>query len=189
MPLCVLDFYIDESLQRKGYGKRLFEFMMTREQILYPSRYAYDRPSPKLLSFLSKHYGLKEFSPQANNFVIFDAFFEKKNPESRGIAQWERYDTKSIVNDTDTRGTVVSSNNHSPSATLTAPTQEQQQETREHLYPPQEEEEEEEEVTHMDSITTKTDQSAVGHLDLWQQRARHEYRLLKNLYENKPRPF
>jgi alpha-tubulin N-acetyltransferase 1 len=26
--LCVLDFYIDESFQRRGYGKRLFEYML-----------------------------------------------------------------------------------------------------------------------------------------------------------------
>jgi alpha-tubulin N-acetyltransferase 1 len=26
--LCVLDFYVDESLQRRGYGKRLFEYML-----------------------------------------------------------------------------------------------------------------------------------------------------------------
>lgn len=26
--LCVLDFYVHESRQRKGYGKKLFEFML-----------------------------------------------------------------------------------------------------------------------------------------------------------------
>ena len=27
-PLCVLDFYVHESRQRRGYGKLLFEFML-----------------------------------------------------------------------------------------------------------------------------------------------------------------
>jgi alpha-tubulin N-acetyltransferase 1 len=27
-PLCVLDFFIDNNLQRKGFGKKLFEFML-----------------------------------------------------------------------------------------------------------------------------------------------------------------
>ena len=26
-PLCILDFYVHESMQRKGYGRRLYEFM------------------------------------------------------------------------------------------------------------------------------------------------------------------
>ena len=33
---------------------------------------AYDRPSPKLLGFLRKHYGLTEYVPQNNNFVVFE---------------------------------------------------------------------------------------------------------------------
>jgi len=27
-PLCVLDFYVHESCQRRGYGRKLFEFML-----------------------------------------------------------------------------------------------------------------------------------------------------------------
>jgi len=27
-PLCVLDFYVHESCQRRGYGKKLFDFML-----------------------------------------------------------------------------------------------------------------------------------------------------------------
>nr|XP_029510363.1 alpha-tubulin N-acetyltransferase 1-like isoform X1 [Oncorhynchus nerka] len=40
---------------------------------------AYDRPSPKFLSFLEKHYCLKNSVPQVNNFVVFDGFFAKKS--------------------------------------------------------------------------------------------------------------
>ncbi|KAJ3321528.1 Alpha-tubulin N-acetyltransferase 1 [Boothiomyces sp. JEL0866] len=72
-PLCVLDFYIDEKLQRQGYGKRLFEFMLAIE-FVSPSHLAYDRPSSKFLSFLKKNYNLVDYIPQANNFVIFRQF-------------------------------------------------------------------------------------------------------------------
>ena len=27
-PLCILDFYVHESCQRRGYGKKLFEYML-----------------------------------------------------------------------------------------------------------------------------------------------------------------
>ena len=27
-PLCVLDFYVHESRQRRGYGRQLFDFML-----------------------------------------------------------------------------------------------------------------------------------------------------------------
>jgi len=74
-PMCVLDFYVHESAQRSGIGKVLFEKMLEYERI-DPSKLAYDRPSPKLISFLKKHYGLSKFIPQNNNFVIFDQYWE-----------------------------------------------------------------------------------------------------------------
>ncbi|KAJ3272107.1 Alpha-tubulin N-acetyltransferase 1 [Terramyces sp. JEL0728] len=67
-PLCVLDFYIDEKLQRRGYGKRL------QIEFVSPSHLAYDRPSSKFLAFLKKNYNLVDYIPQANNFVIFRQF-------------------------------------------------------------------------------------------------------------------
>jgi len=39
---------------------------------------AVDRPSPKFLSFLQKHYNLKSVIPQVNNFVIFEGFFRDR---------------------------------------------------------------------------------------------------------------
>lgn len=36
---------------------------------------AVDRPSPKLLGFLRKHYDLSATIPQVNNYVIFEGFF------------------------------------------------------------------------------------------------------------------
>jgi hypothetical protein len=34
------------------------------------------RPSPKFLSFLSKHYALSSYVPQTNNFVVFRKYFD-----------------------------------------------------------------------------------------------------------------
>ncbi|CAB1320398.1 unnamed protein product [Coregonus sp. 'balchen'] len=44
-----------------------------------PVLMAYDRPSPKFLSFLEKHYCLKNSVPQVNNFVVFDGFFANRS--------------------------------------------------------------------------------------------------------------
>ena len=59
-PLSVLDFYVHESVQRGGCGKEIFEKMLKNEGV-EPRKIAYDRPSPKLKGFLSKHYNLKNF--------------------------------------------------------------------------------------------------------------------------------
>ncbi|XP_077405548.1 alpha-tubulin N-acetyltransferase 1 isoform X2 [Vanacampus margaritifer] len=77
-PQCVLDFFIAENLQRHGYGLELFNFMLQHKNI-DPVLMAYDRPSPKLLSFLAKHYCLTQSVPQVNNFVVFDGFFHNKS--------------------------------------------------------------------------------------------------------------
>ena len=73
--LCVLDFYVHESTQRRGIGKQLFDFMLKFEKKI-PTELAYDRPSDKLLSFLNKYFGLNNFIPQNNNYVVFDEFFD-----------------------------------------------------------------------------------------------------------------
>ncbi|KAM9340309.1 alpha-tubulin N-acetyltransferase 1 [Symphorus nematophorus] len=77
-PLCVLDFYIAENLQRHGYGLELFDFVLQHKN-LEPVLMAYDRPSPKFLSFLAKHYCLTQSVPQVNNFVVFDGFFVNRS--------------------------------------------------------------------------------------------------------------
>ncbi|XP_037982342.1 alpha-tubulin N-acetyltransferase 1 isoform X1 [Motacilla alba alba] len=81
-PLCVLDFYIHESQQRRGLGRELFREMLQRERV-QPHRLAVDRPSEKLLAFLSKHFGLRDRIPQVNNFVIFDGFFSTRTAPAR----------------------------------------------------------------------------------------------------------
>ncbi|KEG09405.1 hypothetical protein DQ04_05271040 [Trypanosoma grayi] len=90
-PLCVLDFFVDTSCQRRGFGKSLFDFMVANEH-LTPGEIAIDRPSTKFLAFLQKHYGLVEYTPQSNNFVVFHRYFEGKHPQrgrdGRGGGAW-----------------------------------------------------------------------------------------------------
>eukprot|EP01017_Pseudomicrothorax_dubius_P027149 TRINITY_DN3093_c0_g1_i10.p1 TRINITY_DN3093_c0_g1~~TRINITY_DN3093_c0_g1_i10.p1 ORF type:complete len:158 (-),score=15.65 TRINITY_DN3093_c0_g1_i10:385-858(-) len=59
-----------------------FDHMLEREGS-EPSRIAYDRPSPKLIGFLRKHFNLVNFVPQNNNFVVFNEYFEKKSVPQR----------------------------------------------------------------------------------------------------------
>lgn len=49
--------------------------MLTSENAS-PSKLAYDRPSPKLIKFLQKHFGLASYVPQNNNFVVFNEYFK-----------------------------------------------------------------------------------------------------------------
>lgn len=48
---------------------------MLQKEKLTPNKLAYDRPSDKLIHFLGKHFGLKKYVPQNNNFVVFDAYW------------------------------------------------------------------------------------------------------------------
>jgi GNAT superfamily N-acetyltransferase len=73
-PLCVLDFYVHEGCQRGGVGSALFQHMLAHERADAPAL-GYDRPSPKLIAFLAKHHGLKHYTPQNNNFVLFEQFW------------------------------------------------------------------------------------------------------------------
>lgn len=51
---------------------------MLKTENVEPRKLAYDRPSPKLKAFLAKHYNLKNFIPQNNNFVVYDDYYEEK---------------------------------------------------------------------------------------------------------------
>ena len=73
-PVCLLDFYVHESYQRSGYGKELYEYMLRAENTS-PNKIAIDRPSQKLIAFMRKHYGLSDFIPQNNNYVIYRQYF------------------------------------------------------------------------------------------------------------------
>lgn len=74
-PLCVLDFYTYEKCQRKGYGKIIFNEMLEREKI-EPRKLGYDRPSNKFINFLKKYYGLENYVPQNNNYIVFKKYFD-----------------------------------------------------------------------------------------------------------------
>ncbi|EPY42743.1 hypothetical protein AGDE_01180 [Angomonas deanei] len=75
-PLAVLDFFVDDTYQRKGFGKQLFVKVLEEEGLMaHPERLAIDRPSEKFLQFLAKHYHLTQYTPQVNHFVVFWSFF------------------------------------------------------------------------------------------------------------------
>ncbi|KAM4696970.1 alpha-tubulin N-acetyltransferase 1 isoform 2-T2 [Rhinophrynus dorsalis] len=97
-PLCILDFYIHESLQRHGFGKELFSFMLRNEQV-EAQHLAIDRPSEKFLSFLWKHYNLRATIPQVNNFVVFEGFFRDRKvlKQEEGLP-WPFSQTQSTLN-------------------------------------------------------------------------------------------
>ena len=73
-PLCVIDFYVYESCQRKGIGRELFEYMVNFERKV-PEEMAYQRPTTPLLNFLQKNYNLYNYVLQNNNYIVFDEFF------------------------------------------------------------------------------------------------------------------
>lgn len=52
----------------------LFDTFLRTEGV-QPHQLAYDRPSNKMLNFLRKYYGLKDYISQNNSFVIFNNYF------------------------------------------------------------------------------------------------------------------
>ena len=95
-PLCILDFYVHESFQRLGYGKKLFETMLENENV-EPHNLAYDRPSEKFLSFLKKHYNLANYTPQPNNFVVFREYEFQGEEEFRNCTKERLYPTAILI--------------------------------------------------------------------------------------------
>jgi len=59
----------------------MYSEMITREKVL-PRKLGIDRPSIKFLNFLQKYYGLKDYVPQNNNFVVFKDYFTDE-PQKR----------------------------------------------------------------------------------------------------------
>ena len=108
--LCVLDFYVHESIQRRGIGKQLFDYMLKFEKKI-PSELAYDRPSPKLLSFLKKYFGLNDFVPQSNNYVVFDEFFSLISSSKNNIT-YDNDTNRAIKNLTNNNKNLLENNNY-----------------------------------------------------------------------------
>jgi len=73
---CLLDFYVHETKQRKGYGKRLIDYML-QDMDLDAKNLAIDKPTKKILNFMQKHYQLSKLVSQDNNIAIFEEFFHK----------------------------------------------------------------------------------------------------------------
>lgn len=84
----ILDFYVHESHQRRGLGKRLFEYMLA-DQGWSVGKCAVDRPSAMMRSFLAKHYQLVHTVPQANKFVLYKDFFSKEDDTEGNAAYAE----------------------------------------------------------------------------------------------------
>ncbi|XP_026818276.1 alpha-tubulin N-acetyltransferase 1-like [Rhopalosiphum maidis] len=78
MVYCLLDFYIHESKQRQGYGKRLVEYML-QDMKLDVKQLVIDTPTTTLLQFMWKNFHLSKLVNQGNNFVIYEEFFDKCN--------------------------------------------------------------------------------------------------------------
>jgi len=87
-PFCLLDFYVHESEQRRGRGLELIDTLLkdlpahanlSLSAPMKASYFAFDRPSPKLLGFLKKHFLLHPPIEQNNNFVVYSDFF-RANP-------------------------------------------------------------------------------------------------------------
>eukprot|EP00884_Botryococcus_braunii_P020780 jgi/Botrbrau1/7386/Bobra.0316s0029.1 len=82
-PLCCLDFFVAPKHQRQGIGHHIFVAAMAAENT-EARNVAFDRPSLKLLQFLDRHYGLLDFTPQHNQFVVFHDYFRNKGDSHRG---------------------------------------------------------------------------------------------------------
>lgn len=99
-PLCVLDFYVHESYQRQGLGHMLFRSMLEQEK-KRPCQLGYDKPSNKLLSFMSKYYNLRSYNDQANQFVVYNDYFV----DAKNEAQKEKENRDKELNGTPDIGT------------------------------------------------------------------------------------
>ena len=53
----------------------MFNEMLSKEKI-EPKKMGFDRPSQKFLNFLNKYYGLNNYVPQNNNYVVFKDYFK-----------------------------------------------------------------------------------------------------------------
>ncbi|KAE9532089.1 hypothetical protein AGLY_010291 [Aphis glycines] len=75
MVYCLMDFYIHESRQHKGYGKYLIDYML-RDMHLCAKNLAIEKPTKNLLQFMWKHFQLSKLVNQGNYFIIYEEFFD-----------------------------------------------------------------------------------------------------------------
>ena len=67
----------------RGGGSGLLANVSPADPAILAPALLLQRPSPKLLAFLRKHFALHNYAPQQNNFVIFDEFFASR-PQPTG---------------------------------------------------------------------------------------------------------
>ena len=105
--LCVLDFYVHESTQRRGIGKQLFDYMLKFEKKI-PTELAYDRPSEKLLSFLNKYFGLNDYIYNDTNRAInrlnnYNNYRDMENNKNYEM-QFQKNKENDFINNRNLRG-------------------------------------------------------------------------------------
>ena len=71
---------------------------MINKENIEPRKLGYDRPSGKFLNFLNKHYKLKDYVQQNNNFVVYKDYFndDKNKKEIKNInncGDYNNYDS------------------------------------------------------------------------------------------------
>lgn len=82
--LCCNKFHLNHTKRtrttawdKKSENKNRDENVVLNERWrLKPTRFAYDRPSKKFVSFLIHHYGLKNCDVHFNNYAVFDGFWD-----------------------------------------------------------------------------------------------------------------
>lgn len=77
-PVCLLDFYVVQSQQRKGYGLALLQHVMQENGLTHPWEIAVDRPSSLYYAFMHRHFNLPKSAAieQPNHFVVYAKFFD-----------------------------------------------------------------------------------------------------------------
>ena len=107
-PVCLLDFFVHHSVQRQGWGRALLGALLSAEQQT-PEALAYDRPSPKLIAFMARHFALSTWRPQTNAFVVFEPMFWVAHgmvPALRESEALPRARRSSTIGDADAGGPV-----------------------------------------------------------------------------------
>uniref|UniRef100_A0A8R1HV64 Alpha-tubulin N-acetyltransferase n=1 Tax=Caenorhabditis japonica TaxID=281687 RepID=A0A8R1HV64_CAEJA len=77
--MCILDFFIVPSEQRKGNGYNMFEAMLKAENVSV-DQCAFDKPSAALQQFFEKYYDRKEPVWQSNKYAVYPNFFIGRHP-------------------------------------------------------------------------------------------------------------
>lgn len=62
----------------------LLDCSLSRLGVAHPSHLAFDKPSPKMLPFLAKHYAMVGGGDQPNKFAVFEGFYEKADEAQAG---------------------------------------------------------------------------------------------------------